>query len=245
MIRTAQRLKAALGPLIVLSLIFQPLQPVFSYPVVSLANTVNASSPVKPAVKVVRDDSSSLPDLNAWDAVPPTPMPPPLPIPSPDTSPATSQKLAFVRYGIIYLSNVDGSGQHPIAQGTGPAWSPDGTRIAYSCPEPRQDGTFSFGLCMMSPDGSNKQIITTPDIGLNDSSPSWSPDGLKLAFSAGYRIASTGYSYSGLGVINADGTFRQQWNYEVGGADRSVGPPVWLDNQRLVFGGSDYYGSDL
>jgi Tol biopolymer transport system component len=58
---------------------------------------------------------------------------------------------------------------------TDPAWSPDGTWIAFASLDEKGD---SIGLFLRNPDGVNR-------IQLSDSAdrwPSWSPDGKKLAF---------------------------------------------------------------
>lgn len=86
----------------------------------------------------------------------------------------------------IYTMREDGSGVRRLTDGefssTEPAWSPDGTRIAYA----RSTGsTAGDALWVMDADGSNKQPLVTdprtssPQLGNH---PAWSPDGEKLAF---------------------------------------------------------------
>ena len=65
---------------------------------------------------------------------------------------------------------------HNPAPDTHPAWSPDGTRIAFT--STRSGG--SPDIWTMSADGSNpKRLTNTPD---NEADPAWSPDGSKIAF---------------------------------------------------------------
>jgi Tol biopolymer transport system component len=125
----------------------------------------------------------------------------------PDWSP-DGQKIVFTSHDVdepepsnavsaeIYVMNADGSGAperltENAEEERGPAWSPDGTRIAYAC----RRGSF-FAICVMDADGSN-QLQLTSGSGLT---PTWSPDGQKLVF---HRPAA---GRNQLFVINADGT---------------------------------------
>lgn len=63
-------------------------------------------------------------------------------------------------------------GSNEIAQGTGPDWSPDGSKIAFS----KGDDVFTI-----RPDGEEKTQLTEGKA--LDANPSWSPDGTKIVFS--------------------------------------------------------------
>ena len=65
--------------------------------------------------------------------------------------------------------NADGSGTKKLADGGGPAWSPDGTKIAYSTGQ----------IHVMNTDGSNQTNLTNNPA---DQFPAWSPDSTKIAF---------------------------------------------------------------
>jgi TolB protein len=70
-----------------------------------------------------------------------------------------------------------------------PAWSPDGTKLAYSG---RESGNFD--IYVMASDGTGvKRLTSTKD---NDTHPSWSPDGKQIVFARG----------SDLFVMRADGS---------------------------------------
>jgi hypothetical protein len=64
-----------------------------------------------------------------------------------------------------------------------PAWSPDGTKIAFSS---NRDGNYE--IYVMNADGSNQTRLTYYN-GV-DFSPEWSPDGTKIAFTRGPFLAS-------------------------------------------------------
>ncbi len=75
----------------------------------------------------------------------------------------------------------------------GPAWSPDGTRIAYAASTRTPAGIWTIG----SAGGSPTHVAGT---GLGDLHPTWSPDGRRIAFQ---RMA--GANSSGIFIIDAGG----------------------------------------
>lgn len=101
-------------------------------------------------------------------------------------APGTSQ-LAFVRDGQIYRVNADGSDLYRLSDGPGdeePAWSTDGSRIAFS----RRRGD-SWDIYIMDADGSNLVQRTNGQI---NRSPAWSPDGEWIALTGRYNTGSAG-----------------------------------------------------
>ena len=74
-----------------------------------------------------------------------------------------------------------------------PAWSPDGTRIAFHS---HRDGNWE--IYVMNSDGSEQTRLT--DNPGEDTFPSWSPDGSRLIFS------SATIGYTDIYMINVDGT---------------------------------------
>jgi TolB protein len=107
--------------------------------------------------------------------------------PAIDTAPSFSpdgRQIAFEsdRSGTpqLYVMNADGSNQHRISFGGGPArydtpvWSPRGDLVAFT----KQDaGHFDIGV--MRPDGSGERLISS---GWEDEGPTWAPNGRVLMF---------------------------------------------------------------
>ena len=77
-----------------------------------------------------------------------------------------------------------------------PAWSPDGTKIAFA-----SDGARALNhgdIFVVNSDGSGRTNLTNDPA--SDDLPAWSPDGTKIAF-----VSTRGGAHS-IFVMNADGT---------------------------------------
>ena len=131
----------------------------------------------------------------------------------------------------IWVANADGGGlvrlttsiqlgsdgQGPIfSADTDPAWSPDGSKIAFVT---SRHGLADTELYVMNPDGTD-QVRLTNDT-LDDRMPAWSPDSQRIAF-----IKSNG---AGIHIINRDGTNL------VSVLTFSAWPAWSPDGQRLAF----------
>lgn len=145
----------------------------------------------------------------------------------PDTQPAWSpdgSKIAFVsaRTGDtnrnIYMMNSDGSGQTSITPNspTGctsdcyqghdddPAWSPDGSRIAYvhgyGPPSNPNAGGGLPNIWTMDPNGGSKTNVSN-NPGVSARMPAWSPDGTMIAY-----VGIESGSSANISVMSANGT---------------------------------------
>jgi hypothetical protein len=125
------------------------------------------------------------------------------------TSAVRNGPIAFARGGPqsgLYVANPDGTGltKLPSVPGdTDPAWSPDGSRIAFV--RFREGGA---GIWVMNADGTGARRITDggPDVDGTDLGPAWSPDGSRIAFAREGRPAKAATGNTDIYVVNADGT---------------------------------------
>ena len=105
----------------------------------------------------------------------------------------TRQRIRFTLFFLIYLL-ISGTATAQIEMF--PAWSPDGTKIAYVS----GDDEDSLNVYVMNADGTNPTRLTHHNYAAWF--PVWSPDGTKIAFWAIGSDNDLTYVY----VINADGT---------------------------------------
>ena len=125
-------------------------------------------------------------------------------------------KIAYERDGQIWTMNANGSNQTPFTSITqsfpeAPAWSPDGTKLAF---------TSADDIWVINADGSGEHRVTNNSV--PDTDPSWSPDGTKVIFGKGG---------SGIAVIDLDGS-----NEVMLTSNPQDGKPSWSnDGTKIAF----------
>ena len=138
--------------------------------------------------------------------------------------PGTNGAIAFTRHHHVWVIEPDGT-QTKLARGYSPAWSPDGTRIAYVHQNPR---TGNADIFTMQADGTDKvRVVATR---YYDSAPEWSPDGSTLVY---VGLASTHESWE-LWTIGAEPPFGSP--FELTHTDVYEDNPAWSpDGTSIAF----------
>ncbi len=136
---------------------------------------------------------------------------------------AETGKIAYTSNWEIWVMNPNGTGQTRLtnndASDSSPAWSPDGSRIAFD------SNRIGYGdIYVMNADGTGQARLTTNTS--PDGSPAWSPDGSRIAFVSSRDGSNDIY------VMNSDGSGQSRRTYNL----YDEGYPAWSpDSSRIAF----------
>ena len=144
-----------------------------------------------------------------------------------------STQIAFVSartgHKEVWVMDYDGANQRPITHlnsiALTPRWSPDSSRIAFTCFEPA-NSVVSAQICMYSFDSG--RVVSFARYKGTNSSPAWSPDGSQVMFSSSMQGTPALY------VSDASGNRPKRLTFSNSGGDTS---PAWNPKtlQTVVF----------
>jgi hypothetical protein len=168
----------------------------------------------------------------------------------PAWSPDGSQ-VVFMRQGLtpgeqdIWVVDANGTNavdltKSPGVNETSPEFSPDGTKILYISTGPDACCTTHYNndIWIMDADGSNQAPLTTTDYPTQNIAPSWSPDGLEIAYSVNSTPSAAD---DGIHLMNANGTNQHRLLPE--GSPVSTNVLAWSpDGSEIAYEGGNAEG---
>jgi Tol biopolymer transport system component len=135
----------------------------------------------------------------------------------------TGWRRATPVHAALAISDVRGAGLSILGEGTDPAWSPDGKRIAFV----RVAGGHTH-LFVARADGTEPRQIT--DGSDDDASPSFSPDGRYIVYCSTHRTELR-WTQANLFVVRDDGSGLVQLTE----GDRDACRPDWASDGSIYF----------
>jgi len=141
-----------------------------------------------------------------------------------------STQIAFIRGNSgdkeLWVMDYDGANQHQLSSlrsvALTPRWSPDSSRIAFTCFAP-VSGVISAQICMYSFDAG--KLVTFARFRGTNTSPTWAPDGSQVMFSSSMQGNPALY------VTDSSGNRPKRLTFASNGADTS---PAWNPKNAQV-----------
>jgi TolB protein len=159
----------------------------------------------------------------------------------------------------VWVMDYDAQNQHQLTSlgsvALTPRWSPDGSRIAFSCLVAGRSGVQSFQICMYSM--ASNRLLSWPRWGGTNCCPSWSPDGDQVIFMSGMSgspelyVADSSGNHPKRLTFTAGVNTSAAWNPKTGQqivfvSDRGGVPQLYMmdasggDVQKLDLGDKGY-----
>lgn len=130
--------------------------------------------------------------------------------------PGPNGRIAYAYEGAIHTVKPNGSDAREVVDGANPAFSPDGSRLVFSC---------GGQICLVDTDGTNQEQLTT-DPTFRSQQPHWSPSGDRIVFTR-REIVGSARGPSSIFLIGADGT-------DESALDERGNDPVWSPDGKWI-----------
>ncbi|HEY0764681.1 MAG TPA: S9 family peptidase [Pyrinomonadaceae bacterium] len=144
------------------------------------------------------------------------------------------------RHTYIYLYDIESKKLERLTKSKwdegSPAWSPDGTRIAFMsnhADDPDRDPAAQLYVAEAKPGSTEKQLTPT-EVRAGRSRPEWSPDSKWIAFTDGEEKKYGAYSMDHLGLVLADGSSAPTRLKAAEDLDRGISSPRFTADGKAI-----------